>query len=78
MKSPLLQTFRRPVFASNFLKRSSLSNHQTALRGSFIAITGHFGAHSGQSIGYARMNRVVPLWTEGFPQQQPAADKPKP
>src|SRR5216683_3121969 len=45
----------------------------------FIAITGHFGEHLGQSIAYARMNGVVPPWTEEMQQQQQKpADKPKP
>jgi hypothetical protein len=54
-------------------------NRQTTLRGSFIAIPGHFGEHLGQSIVYARANHVVPPWTEGFnqPPQKPA-ERPKP
>jgi uncharacterized damage-inducible protein DinB len=60
-------------------KPQKMFNRQTTLRGSFIAITGHFGEHLGQSIAYARMNGVVPPWTEGFQQQQPKpAEKPKP
>jgi uncharacterized damage-inducible protein DinB len=60
-------------------KPQKMFNRQTTLRGSFIAITGHFGEHLGQSIAYARVNGVVPPWTEGFnqPQQKPA-EKPKP
>jgi len=60
-------------------KAQKMFNRQTTLRGSFIAITGHFGEHLGQSIAYARVNGVVPPWTEGFnqPQQKPA-EKPKP
>lgn len=59
-------------------KSQKMFNRQTTLRGSFIAITGHFGEHLGQSIAYARMNGVVPPWTEGFlQQQQKPADKPK-
>jgi hypothetical protein len=42
-------------------------------------ITGHFGEQLGQSIAYARMNGIVPLWTEeAQPQQQKPAEKPKP
>jgi hypothetical protein len=54
-------------------------NRQTTLRGSFLMITGHFGEHLGQSIAYARMNGIVPPWTEEAqqPQQKPA-EKPKP
>ena len=60
-------------------KPQKMFNRQTTLRGSFIAITGHFGEHLGQSIAYARVNGVVPPWTEGFnqPPQKPA-EKPKP
>jgi len=60
-------------------KPQKLFNRQTTLRGSFIMITGHFGEHLGQSIAYARMNGVVPPWTEeAQKQQQKPADKPKP
>jgi uncharacterized damage-inducible protein DinB len=52
---------------------------QSTLRGSFSMITGHFGEHLGQSIAYARVNGVVPPWTEeAQKQQQKPADKPKP
>lgn len=60
-------------------KPQDMFNRHTTLRGSFIAITGHFGEHLGQSIAYARVNGVVPPWTEDFQrQQQKPADKPKP
>jgi uncharacterized damage-inducible protein DinB len=60
-------------------KPQKMFNRSTTLRGSFIAITGHFGEHLGQSIAYARVNGIVPPWTEEFQQQQQkAADKPKP
>jgi uncharacterized damage-inducible protein DinB len=60
-------------------KPQKMFNRETTLRGSFIVITGHFGEHLGQSIAYARMCGVVPLWTEDFQrQQQKPADKPKP
>ena len=60
-------------------KPQKMFNRSTTLRGSFIAITGHFGEHVGQSIAYARVNGVVPPWTEGFQQQsQKPGDKPKP
>jgi uncharacterized damage-inducible protein DinB len=60
-------------------KPQKMFNRQTTLRGSFIAITGHFGEHLGQSIAYARMNGVVPPWTEeAMQQQQKPAEKPKP
>ena len=60
-------------------KPQKMFGRQTTLRGSFIMITGHFGEHLGQSIAYARMNGVVPPWTEeAQKQQQKPADKPKP
>ncbi len=60
-------------------KPQKMFNRSTTLRGSFIAITGHFGEHLGQSIAYARVNGIVPPWTEEVQQQQQKpADKPKP
>jgi uncharacterized damage-inducible protein DinB len=74
--------FRGAIIALNEAdadKPQNIFNRHTTLRGSFIAITGHFGEHLGQSIAYARMNGVVPPWTEDFQkQQQKLADKPKP
>src|SRR5713226_181588 len=74
--------FRNAIIALNEAdadKPQKMFNRSTTLRGSFIAITGHFGEHLGQSIAYARVNGVVPPWTEGLQQQsQKPADKPKP
>jgi uncharacterized damage-inducible protein DinB len=74
--------FRNAVIARNEAdadKPQKMFNRSTTLRGSFIAITGHFGEHLGQSIAYARVNGVVPPWTEEFQkQQQKPADKPRP
>lgn len=51
----------------------------STLRGSFTMITGHFGEHLGQSIAYARVNGVVPPWTEESQrQQQKPAERAKP
>lgn len=58
-------------------KPQKMFGRQTTLRGSFILITGHFGEHLGQSIAYARVNGVVPPWTEEQQQQQKQAEKPK-
>lgn len=64
---------------ANADKPQDMLNWHTTLRGSFIAITGHLGEHLGQSIAYARVNGIVPPWTEEFQkQQQKTADKPKP
>jgi uncharacterized damage-inducible protein DinB len=74
--------FRGAIIALNETdadKPQKMFNRSTTLRGSFIAITGHFGEHLGQSIAYARVNGVVPPWTEDSQkQQQKPADKPKP
>ncbi len=74
--------FRSAIIALNEAdadKPQKMFNRSTTLRGSFIAITGHFGEHLGQSIAYARVNGVVPPWTEeAQQQQQKPTDKPKP
>jgi uncharacterized damage-inducible protein DinB len=73
--------FRGAIIALNEAdadKPQKMFNRSTTLRGSFIAITGHFGEHLGQSIAYARVNGIVPPWTEDSQQQQKPADKPKP
>lgn len=73
--------FRQAILALNDAdadKPQKMFNRQTTLRGSFLMINRHFGEHLGQSIAYARMNSIVPPWTEEFQQQQKAADKPKP
>jgi len=47
----------------------------------FVFIVGHLGEHLGQSIAYARMNGIVPPWTEEQQRQQQQAkpaEKPKP
>ena len=81
MKESFAQ-FRKAILALNdgdADKAQDMFNRHTTLRGSFIAITGHFGEHLGQSIAYARLNGIVPPWTEDFQrQQQKPADKPKP
>jgi len=88
-KPKLLQTmkdsfahFRGAIIALNEAdadKPQKMFNRSTTVRGSFIAITGHFGEHLGQSIAYARVNGVVPPWTEeSQQQQQKPGDKPKP
>jgi uncharacterized damage-inducible protein DinB len=73
--------FRQAILALNDSdadKPQKMFGRQTTLRGSFIMITGHFGEHLGQSIAYARMNGIVPPWTEEQQQQQKQAEKPKP
>jgi len=62
--------FKAITALSDAGKPQKMFNHQTTLRGSFLIITGHFGEHLGQSIAYARMNGIVPPWTEKAQQQQ--------
>jgi uncharacterized damage-inducible protein DinB len=48
-------------------------------RATFFLCTRHLGEHLGQTIAYARMNGIVPPWTEGFQREQhKPAEKPKP
>jgi uncharacterized damage-inducible protein DinB len=85
-KSKTLQTlkdsfahFRNAVLAIN---DADLNNsikffgQDTTIRGTFILLTGHFGEHLGQSIAYARMNAIVPPWTEERLKQEAAKPKP--
>jgi len=59
-------------------KPQKMFGRQTTQRGAFIMITGHMGEHLGQSIAYARMNGIVPPWTEEMQQQQQKPpEKPK-
>jgi len=65
--------FRKAILAlgdGDADKPQKMFGRQTTLRGSFILITGHFGEHLGQSIAYARVNGIVPPWTEEQQQQQ--------
>jgi len=57
-------------------KPQKMFGRQTTLRGSFLLVTGHFGEHLGQSIAYARVNGIVPPWTEEQQQQQKQPAKP--
>jgi len=73
--------FRQAILAvsdSDSDKPMKMFGRQTTQRGAFIMVTGHTGEHLGQSIAYARMNGIVPPWTEEQQQQQKSADKPKP
>lgn len=62
-------------------KPLKLFGRQTTYRGFMFFVAGHLGEHLGQSIAYARMNGVVPPWTEEQlrqAQQPKPAEKPKP
>jgi uncharacterized damage-inducible protein DinB len=72
--------FRQAILAlsdADSDKPLKLFGRQTTQRGAFVMITGHTGEHLGQSIAYARMNGVVPPWTEPAQPPQKARDKPK-
>jgi uncharacterized damage-inducible protein DinB len=58
-------------------KPQKMFGRDTTQRGAFIMVTGHLGEHLGQSIAYARMNGIVPPWTEEAQQQQKSREKPK-
>jgi uncharacterized damage-inducible protein DinB len=71
--------FRQAVISvsdADLDKPLKLFGQQTTYRGAFIMITGHTGEHLGQSIAYARMNGIVPPWTEEQQQQQKPPAKP--
>ena len=62
-------------------KTVKLFGSERTYRYVFLFITGHLGEHLGQSIAYARMNGVVPPWTEEQQRQQQQAkpaEKAKP
>jgi uncharacterized damage-inducible protein DinB len=72
--------FRQAILAlsdADSDKALKLFGRQTTQRGAFIMISGHMGEHLGQSIAYARMNGIVPPWTEEGQQTQKQAEKPK-
>jgi len=59
-------------------KAQKMFGRQTTLRGALMMADRHWGEHLGQSIAYARINGVVPPWTEeAQQQQQKPAEKPK-
>jgi uncharacterized damage-inducible protein DinB len=71
--------FRQAVLSlsdADLDKPLKMFGQQTTYRGAFIMITGHTGEHLGQSIAYARMNGIVPPWTEEQQQQQKPPAKP--
>lgn len=72
--------FRQAILAlsdADSDKPMKMFGQQTTQRGAFVMVTGHTGEHLGQSIAYARMNGIVPPWTEEAQQQQKQAEKPK-
>jgi uncharacterized damage-inducible protein DinB len=73
--------FRQAVISvsdADLDKPLKMFGQQTTYRGAFIMITGHTGEHLGQSIAYARMNGIVPPWTEEQQQQQQQKPPAKP
>ncbi len=51
-------------------KKLNLFGKETTYRGAMMFIIRHLGEHLGQSIAYARVNGVVPPWTEEQQRQQ--------
>jgi len=51
-------------------KKLQLFGGENTYRGVFLFMTRHLGEHLGQAIAYARMNGVVPPWTEEQQQRQ--------
>lgn len=73
--------FRQAITAisdADMDKPQKMFGRQTTVRGAFIMVTGHFGEHLGQSIAYARVNAIVPPWTEEAQQKPKPEEKPKP
>ena len=58
-------------------KPLDLFGQKTTERGLLLIMTRHISEHLGQSIAYARINGVVPPWTEDQQRQRQAPAKPK-
>jgi len=64
------QAFRQPVEVLSNMKDSELDknvqffNRTLTLRGVMILMDEHLGEHLGQSIAYARVNHIVPPWSQ--------------
>ena len=58
-------------------KPANFFGEKTTYRGILIDVTAHWHEHLGQSIAYARMNKIVPPWTaaEQTPEQKPDSKK---
>jgi uncharacterized damage-inducible protein DinB len=48
-------------------KPETFFNEKTTLRGIYLRLLAHLNEHYGQSIAYARMNGVVPPWSQPMP-----------
>jgi uncharacterized damage-inducible protein DinB len=46
-------------------KKVELSGHAMTARAVLFMLVGHDNEHLGQSVAYARMNRIVPPWSKG-------------
>jgi len=64
------QAFRQPVEMLTNMKDNELDknvqffNRTLTLRGVMILMDEHLGEHLGQSIAYARVNHIVPPWSQ--------------
>ncbi|MBI4547250.1 MAG: DinB family protein [Ignavibacteriae bacterium] len=55
---------------SDLDKPAKIFGRETTMRGVFFEIANHMHEHLGQSIAYARMNKIVPPWTAAEQAQQ--------
>jgi len=60
---------------SDLDKPAKLFGNETTVRGIFFQAANHMHEHLGQSIAYARMNRIVPPWTAVEQGEQQRAPK---
>jgi uncharacterized damage-inducible protein DinB len=50
---------------SDLDKMVKFFGHEMSVRSVLIILVGHLNEHLGQEIAYARMNKIVPPWSEG-------------
>ena len=53
------------VTSSDLQKKVKIANRDATVDGMYLRIIVHANEHMGQLIAYARMNGVVPPWSEG-------------
>jgi uncharacterized damage-inducible protein DinB len=52
--------------------------HDLSVRSVLIILVGHLNEHLGQEVAYARMNKIVPPWSEGHEGHKMPMDEKKP
>lgn len=58
-----VQSVMKKTSDSDFDRPVTMFGSQTSVRGVYITILNHVHEHLGQSVAYARMNKVVPPWS---------------